>query len=721
MSKKPAVLTRRNVLSLAGVTAALAALPAASAAAGTVDVTSTSASLGLLPAFSPAVLNRSVLSNDQIVYAVYANMLAPIADDVVVSGQNLGWMQNYWWREQDSAPTNARSQEHIATLAYFLENKSPIAQYAGDANLSKRLHMAIDYTLNLQLSDGSLQENPNTLANPTDRMAATGFGLQAMAATYQNVKTDPAFADLLPRMRAYMYRAVNFGLDYRSTRWTTQINFANQWISVVSGAACAASAVGGLFGATIFKKVPEGLERCWKQAFTAAGHPIEAGGWDFAYSTQVSLGDLGTIYHLLPPSLQKSCTPLLVNMATAICRFSAKTVLFEPGSTTEAYVISGVNVRNFAYTFTPEIRTAWDMMSSARWLAPLVPQMSPLMAAKEDQDAWGNQWRTSTQPLSVLSAGDTSPARLLRIPGSPAPAAKAVREAQVGLAPYLVSNRYTDISNDVPAITASAATLVPRVVGFVRRPGYYAGLHYGNGNMIYTTHTAPRFGLIHLWTPDRGTVVSDYGQMLPADQSGMATHGASVGPLAESAQSLSLSLFDASGNPLDTSSASAVTGNFSLASNDSVYTTSKTRPADFATTLAFEDYKITRVTTLNSATTAGVFHLPLIVAPDDALALQDTATVTGAPLDTTAGQSHSVQKVSTQSAFTINGSQFSLVTGANLQGRKRVTIAFADANGPLTTIKVLPLKDSVLSSKKSRLHITVPFAGKITVTVWFQP
>lgn len=712
------VLTRRNLLTVTGLAAIGAALGPSTFAYADSTVL---ASVGPLKATG---LNRVPIPVDHIVDAIYGNTLAPIVNAEVIDGPLAGWMTGTWWRETTSTPENARNQELVAVMAYFLYpsvSGCVITQYANDPDLKARLREALEYYLSLQNHDGSFPEATGT--GDGMHMASTGFGCQALGMTYGLIQADPEFADLLGSIRTCLYRAVNWLLNFNRSDWIGQISFTNQWIAAVSGAVAAAKAVGGVQGRAMLRNVPAALDKIAAQGFSPAGHTIEAGGFDFAYSMQVALPDLGSIAENLPDSLQATCRPKLIAMAAKMVEFSTKAAPFEPtpdikGGHTEAFPFAGISVRNGSSTFATEIRRPYDMVASMRWLMADVKGIQPFSASREDQTAWAGVWQSSTDPLASLAAGDTSPARLWRIPGSPDGPLRLDREEQIKRARYLTSNRYNDISDDVRQIgdLNGNVTGLPRVVGFVRRPGFYAGVHFGNGCAVYTnTHATPRFGLGLIWTPDRGAVLSDFNVATVN-----ATHGMAFSSAQEARVPLFGQFFDqayAAGNKVSSKQASALTSDFSYVSTNAASNPSIT------TTVTFTDQRIIRTTKLGSATATGKFDMPLILTPGDHFALPEGVTVTGATLAHRSGQLPAVENVAGLSgSFTINGGQFSIVTGNSYTAKKRITVQFSDAAGkPVTSIKVTPLHDYVMSTKKSRVVIEVPVTGQIGVNLWFQP
>ncbi|WP_217708786.1 hypothetical protein [Nonomuraea rhodomycinica] len=137
------MLTRRTLLTGAGAAALSAALPTGRAEA---------LALATLP---PGAPDRRLFAPAEQRFATYLTTLAPMVHDMDASGFFAGG----WWRSP-AAPYNARVQEHVYTLAWFLTQRRAWNPYSGDPALQSALDAALGHYLSLQHADGSFPSTP---------------------------------------------------------------------------------------------------------------------------------------------------------------------------------------------------------------------------------------------------------------------------------------------------------------------------------------------------------------------------------------------------------------------------------------------------------------------------------------------------------------------------------------------------------------------------------
>lgn len=161
---------RRTFLTGAGTTLgglSFAALVGTPALADTGELPT----LDPLPADQP---DRTQFAQEEQRYAGYLAILAPMVNDIADDG-----FMDGGWRTAPPRRYNARSQEHVYTLAWFYANQRSWNPYHLDAALAARLDAALGYYLSLQLPNGAWTEG-----SPTDvGRSPTAFGMGYLSKT----------------------------------------------------------------------------------------------------------------------------------------------------------------------------------------------------------------------------------------------------------------------------------------------------------------------------------------------------------------------------------------------------------------------------------------------------------------------------------------------------------------------------------------------------------
>ncbi|MFV8182151.1 MULTISPECIES: hypothetical protein [unclassified Streptomyces] len=470
-------LSRRALLTAAGAAGLAVALPAPRALA-----TGSLPNLAPLPAGAP---HRRDFAAEEQRFAPYLVSLAPMVNDIEGSDSaTFGFMGGGWWRTP-SAPYNARVQEHVYTLAWFLTNARSWNPYASDAALLAGLDAALGHYLGLQHSDGSWSE----YSAGEHSLPATGFALGYLSKTHVLLKR----ANLLPARRTQIAQALHAAMTWlldpsNDGVWQTPIHFANQ---VTAGLAGSALALKTNPDANLSAQLNSAFARLADTGQSPAGFFYEKGGMDMNYNFEVMLPELADAW-------RQSGNSGLVTMAGKYTDWLGYNLLREPdGAGWFSNIAPSTRTSTLAYADTrpdPE-RTALNAQ-----FVPAVPALGAFLSAREDMAAARAAWAADTSPVPGLVKQDTSPRILSHaIYGERYPTRQA-KSAAVAAVPYIASKNFTEHRTDHGQDFL-----------YVRRPNIYLGAYLGA-----RPTTLARTGLAFLWHPVAGTIVqslnnNDYG------------------------------------------------------------------------------------------------------------------------------------------------------------------------------------------------------------------
>ncbi|GAA3483020.1 hypothetical protein [Streptomyces yanii] len=461
-------LSRRALLTAAGAAGLAAALPAPGAvAAGSLP------NLAPLPAGTP---HRRAFADEEQRFAPYLVSLAQMVNDI--EGNNpstFGFMSGGWWRTP-SAPYNARVQEHVYTLAWFLTKPRSWNPYAGDAALLAGLDAALGHYLSLQHSDGSWSE----YSAGEHSLPATGFALGYLSKTHVLLKD----ANLLPARRTQIAQALHSAMTWllnpsNGGVWQTPITFANQ---VTAGLAGSALALRTNPDAGLSAQLNSAFARLAENGQSPAGFFYEKGGTDMNYNFEVMLPEMADAW-------RQTNNSNLVTMAEKYTDWLGCNLLREPdGSGWFSNIAPSTRTSTLAYADTrpdPE-RTALNAQ-----FVPAVPALGAFMSAREDLAAARGAWAADTSPVPDLVKQDTSPRILSHaIYGERHPTRQA-KNAAIAAVPCIASKNFTEHRTDRGQDFL-----------YIRRPNVYLGAYLGTRPTTFA-----RTGLTFLWHPVAGTLI----------------------------------------------------------------------------------------------------------------------------------------------------------------------------------------------------------------------
>jgi hypothetical protein len=452
---------------VAGVGTPAAAAPAAALAA--------LADVAPLPAGQP--VRTAFAAADQL-YARSLAIVAAMANDIDDSDtESRGFMGGGWWRNPNVA-ANARVQENVSTLSWFVANSRPWNPYHRDPALLSRLDAAIVHYLSLQQADGSFPEYSRT----EHSLSATCFGLGYLAKTLRNLRQG----DLLPARRGQLntalQKAMGWLLNPANSTWTGPVYWANQ---VAGGLAGATVALQLTPVADLQAKLDSRMTFFGQNAQSPAGYFYEANGMDIAYNVEVMMPELAEIH-------VRTGSSVAAAMATRFADWFGYVMLREPGNV--GYLTYSAASSRTEISGYDEVPDEPDETYFGSRLIAAAPRLAAFYTSQEDRAAARAGWAAAPGPAPALPKGDLNQPRemALLFYGDGLPSA-AQKQAAIAQLPYLRSTEWAEVRRD---------TVVKQDYLFVRRPSYYVGGFFGT-----RPTTTMRTGTGFLWHPTAGTVV----------------------------------------------------------------------------------------------------------------------------------------------------------------------------------------------------------------------
>ncbi len=421
-------------------------------------------------ALPPSTPDRRLFAPEEQRFAPYQRLLAPMVGDMDASGFFAGG----WWRSP-AAPYNARVQEHVYTLTWFLTQTRSWNHYRGNAELLGALDRALGHYLGLQHADGSWPEYSGT----EHSMSATGFGLGYLSKTNALLTR----ANVLPQRRTQIAAALRRGMTWflnpgNGTVWQPKLHFANQ---VTAGLAGSALALNQNPDAVLRGQLTSAFARLAANGQSPAGFFYEETGADVNYNFEVMLPEMADAW-------RQSNDPNLVTMTEKFTDWLGYNLLREPDG-------SGwfTNVAPNARTstlFLADVRPDPDRTALGNQFVPVVPALGAFLSGREDLAAARAAWAADPAPVPSLVKPDTSPRILSHAIYGERFATRAERTAAVARLPYL--RDLTEIRRDQGQDFL-----------FLRRGCFYLGGYFGSRRAT----TLARTGLTFLWHPVAGTVI----------------------------------------------------------------------------------------------------------------------------------------------------------------------------------------------------------------------
>ncbi|MFD1938592.1 hypothetical protein ACFSKW_44680 [Nonomuraea mangrovi] len=454
------MLNRRTLLTGAGAAALFAALPTGRAEA---------LALATLP---PGAPDRRLFAPAEQRFATYLTTLAPMVHDMDASG----FLAGGWWRNP-AAPYNARVQEHVYTLAWFLTQQRAWNPYSGEPALQTALDAGLGHYLSLQHADGSFPE----YSRGEHGLAPTGFALGYLSKTLALLRR----ANILPSRQAQLSAALNKAASWlldgaNQSAWQSRLAFANQTMAGVAGAALTLRLDPD---PPLQRQLADAFARMAQTGQSPAGFFYEKSGPDQNYNFEVMLPEMADAW-------RQSGDPHMVQMAARYADWLGYNLLREPDGS--GWLTNIASSSRTSSRFYDDVRPDPERTALANQFVPEVPALAAFLSAREDLTAARAAWAADPSPVPVLAKQDTSPRILTHaIYGERYPL-RAGKDAAIAGLPYLRSHRFEEIRSDDG-----------QEFFFIRRPNLYLGGYFGTRR----ASTLSRTGLSFLWHPVAGTLI----------------------------------------------------------------------------------------------------------------------------------------------------------------------------------------------------------------------
>lgn len=345
-------------------------------------------------------------------------LLPMLANSVEISGSTRGRFRNKLWRRQTSTIDNARTQEHVYSLAWFLCTDYPWNPYYQDKALRLRLHLAIDYYLGLQLESGPFPELDRAQAS----LAATAFGIEYLTRTYSLLSKNSS-SQLLTRLERSISQAITWFMHPNALHWRLPLTDMNQLVAGVTGVALAIEAgISPVSRAELHKRI----DFIFSEGQSQAGYFFEKHGPDIGYNLQVQLPEMAELYELTA----------LDSICNAVVRFVSWLALNSApfSASPDLAIISQTSTRTKLSVISRETTELSDRFRLASRFIQLAPPLSCFFATSEARKKETESWRNSLD-FYVQASGlqEISPRLLAHVQYLATLPTYAERDAEVNL------------------------------------------------------------------------------------------------------------------------------------------------------------------------------------------------------------------------------------------------------------------------------------------------
>jgi hypothetical protein len=611
------------------------------------------ATVPLLPAGAPV---RSQFTPDEQVYAGFLAILAPMANAMDDSDTaSRGFLGGGWWRDPNNA-SNARVQEHVATLSWFYANSKPWNPYYLNSALLNRLDAAIGHYLALQQSDGSFPEYSST----EHSLSATSFGLGYLAKTLRNLTR----ANALPARRDQIKSALTRGMDWllnpglgswgngAQTAWANQIS---------GGLAGSATALWLNDDATRRNALNNRLSYFASHGQSSAGFYYEFDGQDVGYNFEVMMPEMAEIYI-------RTQNGSILGMAQRWADWYGYIALHEPdGSGMVNYTAASSRTE---IRYHDNVMPEPDKAGFGAQLAKSVPKLAAFYTSSEDRAAARAAWAAAGGPAPALGKGAPTQPREAdqRFMGDYWPS-QAAKNAAIASLPYLSSTEWAEVRRDNLVPVAKKQQYL-----FVRRPKYYFGAFYGTRPTVVSGGVSSGPGF--LWHPSAGIVVHGGRGDATYTWSSIASAGS------DALTSLDASYLIGTG---------AWGGEHRSPGADSVVVHQSRSDGSVPTTLTLSRDAVIRAVSAGGSATE---QIPLVLLPSDTVRFANGTTVP------------------------YNGNSSASTNGLTIKrGSTTITITWsATASASVTTTGTTFFKDA----RRRLHMLRIPHGGTLTTTIAFS-
>lgn len=186
-----------------------------------------------VPPVDLSTISPSQFSDDELDLPYYLAHFHTLANSVVISGANPGFIDLPVWRPQNQQmPYNARVMENVLSLAYFYATDRSWNPYFGHPAVRERLEAAIRFWVDMQSDEGFFSET----AVHKWAISPTGFATKYMGETLRLLSEGPAIdPDLLDDLAQADRRAIEAFLTSEDF-FEHGKNYSNHYTTIYGGA-----------------------------------------------------------------------------------------------------------------------------------------------------------------------------------------------------------------------------------------------------------------------------------------------------------------------------------------------------------------------------------------------------------------------------------------------------------------------------------------------------
>jgi hypothetical protein len=432
-----------------------------------------------VPDIDLRTFNPADFKDDELDLPYYLKHFHTVANSVVETGPDKGFINIAVWRNKDGNKTfNARIMENILSLAYFYCTKRPWNIYYGHPAVRLRLEASLDFWCRIQHTDGRFSEYGPGLWN----LPATAFATKFMGETLILLQTGPPVdKQLLRRVTEADRKAIMMVLTNDSL-YAAGKNFSNQFTNVYAGTLAYMSIYNDSFMGSQLKVrlIQSGMD-----FQSPAGFFYEAGGVDFGYNFNTHHSNLWMAYHF---SRNTELANYFIEEEKRYYEWIKYNAVPEPSG---YYTINrAIEMRqktatvNSYFIYTP-LSEAVEGIRAFN-----VSREEKIQDINKARETLRKQW-PNVLPLTLGEFSAFSPyAFLHRRHYTWNPSASQKKEA-INKLPYLANTRFIHQKVDIRN---------PLVFTYIRQAGYYAA--FNSGPIL---RPQQRFGLGLLWHPQAGT------------------------------------------------------------------------------------------------------------------------------------------------------------------------------------------------------------------------
>ncbi len=464
---EPPTLTRRALLASIGV---LTGLTLTEGCSGELPPT-----LPQLPGFPVTEERRRLFDEHEQVMALYGATLPALTSAISDVPGQVGWMSGGFWRPP-GVPTNARTQENVATLAWFYSQERPWNPYFRSPELLGLLNASVGYYLALQREDGAFPEGPDQSPR-----AATGFALIYLSQTYLLMQPHSWDGNVQQALLRGLSRAADWFLDPANDDvWKSAVYTSNQVVAGLLGAHMMA----GQLSAVQLDRLEERLDRFLELSISPAGYLYEDRAVDFGYTIGVALGDLALLHTLTRDAR-------LLEVAAQFLDFCSYNYLWEPDGS--GFVVNGGFGSRQAVAFLDAERTdERSVIDLLALLADHVPIANAFLSTAEGRTALRTAWADNPSPIPPLDLGRVDPSRPRSVLAAPEFADRRTRMSELDAFRYRSEPDFVEERHD-PRFDQHFV--------WIRRRGYFTSAFWGQ------RRGRQQSGLGFFYHPEAGTFV----------------------------------------------------------------------------------------------------------------------------------------------------------------------------------------------------------------------